>query len=62
MIKDVSDFNEKPIDVAQKDVDELDQREERFIPDEQLPGAPTSYAELDYRSRFRIVSTSPSLD
>lgn len=60
IIEDLSKFSEKSIEAAQQDLEDQDHPSKFKIKD---PGvALSTYAEIDRRSRFRIISTSPSLD
>lgn len=54
-------FSDKHFELVKHEIEHLDEPE-NFVMEELLGGTPTSYDELDQRSRFRIISTSPSLD
>lgn len=61
-IKDVHRLSEKPLAGHEKLLAEIDSDPKNFEIAESGNSAPIDLVELDQRSRFKITSTSPSLD
>jgi len=54
-------LSDKQVEVVQNELKEMDYPNS-FGLEQVAPGSPKDYEDLDRRSRFRIISTSPSLD
>jgi len=61
-LKNLHHMSEKQLETVNGELKELDKTSAYYIEDLQSAKSPGTYAELDRRSRFRIISTSPSLD
>jgi hypothetical protein len=59
--KNLAQLSEKQVESVQQDLKDLDVATNYKVID-WAEGSPDNYADLDRRSRFRIISTSPSLD
>ena len=65
VVNNIKEFSEKQFDMVTKQLDDIDELGEFHIEGKHgkpIAGAPISYEDLDQRSRFKIISTSPSLD
>jgi len=61
VLKNLGNYSERSIDLIQQEMQCLDDAES-FVIEDYAEGKPRDYADLDQKSRFRIISTSPSLD
>jgi len=59
--KNLVDLSDKSIDNVQMGLFDM-QRYENYDLEDKTDKSPQNYQELDVRSRFRLISTSPSLD
>ena len=62
IIKNLANFSEKLIEKLGPEMKEIEILNGYIIEDMQTDSSPKNMEELDQRSRFRIISTNPSMD
>lgn len=62
IMKNLANFSEKLIEKLGPEIKEIETLDGYIIEDMQTDMSPKTMEELDIRSRFRIISTNPSLD
>ena len=62
IMKNLANFSEKLIEKLGSEMKEIETLDGYILEDMQTDSSPQSMEELDIRSRFRIISTNPSMD
>ena len=62
IMKNLPNFSEKLIEKLGPEMKEIETLDGYIMEDMQTSSSPSTMEELDIRSRFRIISTNPSMD